>query len=82
MAQVGVLKLLAPRFCLTLVPVTAAYNWDDSAHLMTMYPPIKGSIEQLMVDAAQGDAFVITHEITDTEDGQTKKVPVSRELTE
>jgi len=60
--------------------VTAAYNWDEPARLMTMNPPLKGSIEQILIDAADTDAFLVMHEVRGENVGETKKVEVLQDL--
>ena len=69
-------------FLLNWRTVTAAYQWDDDPELMTMNPPMKGSLEELMDVTAAGDSFVITRRIEDTEEGERKKVQESYNLTE
>lgn len=44
--------------------------------------PIEGSIEQLLYDATDGDALLITHRIEDAKDGYQKKYEALPELTE
>lgn len=62
--------------------MTAAYNWDEPARLMAMNPPLKGSIEQIMNDAADIDAFLVMNEVRGKDVGKTKKVEVSPDLNE
>lgn len=60
--------------------VTAAYNWDEPARLMTMNPPLKGSIEQVLDDSAKTDAVLVMKEVRGSDVGDTKKVEVSPDL--
>ena len=62
--------------------VTAAHHWDDDPDLMTIRAPMKGSLEDLIDHSTDRDAFIITHSIRDTQDGRSKKVEESYELTE
>ena len=49
---------------------------------MTMNPPLKGSLEELLDASTDRDAVVITKRIVDTGDGLTKKEESSYTLTE
>ncbi|EKM60919.1 uncharacterized protein PHACADRAFT_85419 [Phanerochaete carnosa HHB-10118-sp] len=62
--------------------VTAAYNWDEPARLMAMNPPLQGSIEQILNDAADTDAFLVMNEVHGEDVGKTKKVEVSPDLSD
>ena len=49
---------------------------------MTLNPPLRGSLEELLDPSTDRDALVIAKRIVDTEDGQTEKVEESYTLTE
>ncbi|KAJ3550747.1 hypothetical protein NM688_g5004 [Phlebia brevispora] len=62
--------------------VTAAYQWDDDPHVMTMNLPLDGSLEEVLDSSISKDAFIITHQVEDNEEGEPRKVETSHELTE
>lgn len=68
--------------CVNLIIVTASYEWDEPPLLRTMNPPISQSVERLFEENTEGDGFIIIHRIEDTEEGDTRKVQVDRELYE
>lgn len=63
--------------------VTAAYEWDHPAQLMTMNHPIEGSLEQVIYDASDDDSLVITHRILKSPyGGRINKCEEDPDLTE
>jgi len=62
--------------------VTAAFEWDDPPRVNLMNPPLEGSLEQLLDEVADDDAYLITHRIVDHPDGDTVKEEAEHELTD